>query len=452
MRFYKFLLLLILVLPLASKAQDDIMEVDAKGTGLKHADALQDALRNAVSQAAGVAIRSETKVENFEVVSDAVSSNTQGYITSYTETKSVPLSDRTEVTIHAKVSLKPLKADINLISKSIGGVRFLVMYDPRSVKAEEKPKYDFAIERINNYLSQKKYRYIEQSRFESLKNEASNIAEADADSSHQISYVQRLGIMSDAQFIILISNISISSRSEAFDTRTSSKISIEAKAYDNCTAEGLGTVLLESGWKNAVDLQSSIQDGVGDAVNNGFDQLLGTFTAYIGGWVNNGTPFELRFYNCGTYRDFRDLKSKLKDDNDFGGDLEIVNAENYTKLNCTFRKKPEDLADKVLDYSDAVPTFKSKDLDVKFIYGRQISFAPHNETIPGLPATATQNSTTATPKQPTATPANTLTPAAKTSPAPAGGNAPIPPAGTNKANTKYTPLKKPKPVINKSTN
>jgi hypothetical protein len=388
----KYLLILaISILGIYSTQAQDVAEVDAKGIGIKHDDALQDALRNAVSQAAGVVLRSETKVENFEVVSDAISTHTSGYITSYTETKSVPLSDRVEVTVHAKVSLSPLKADINLLSKSIGGVRFLVMYDPKNVNKDNRANYDLAVERINNYLSQKKYRYIEKSRFESLKNEAHNIAEADEDSSNPMSYVQHLGIMSDAQFIILITNITIDSKSEAFETRTSSKITIEAKAYDNCTAEGLGTVLLESGRKSQSDMKASIRDGVSEAVTNGFDKLLNTFTSYIGDWVNNGTPYELRFYNSGTFRDFRELKGKLKNDPNFGGDFEIVNAENYTKLNCTFRKKPDELADKVLDYSDDVPTFKAKNMDVKFIYGRQISFAPHNTSVPGLPATAADN-------------------------------------------------------------
>ena len=176
-------------------------------------------------------------------------------------------------------------------------------------------------------------------------------------------------------------------------TRIFQKISIEAKAYDNCTAEGLGTIQLESGWKNAADLTSTIQEGIGEAVTNGFDPLLSTFTSYIGSWINNGTPYELRFYNCGTFRDFRELKGKLKDDKNFGGDLEIVNSDNYTKLNCTFKNKPDELADNVLDYSDGVPSFKSKNLDVKFIYGRQISFAPHDTKVPGLPNAPSTQST-----------------------------------------------------------
>jgi hypothetical protein len=136
-----------------------------------------------------------------------------------------------------------------------------------------------------------------------------------------------------------------------------------------------------------------MNSAINDAVTKNFDNLLYTFTSYIGDWANNGTPFELRFYSSGTYRDMRDLRQKLKDDNSFAGQLEIVSLNNYTKINCNFKKKPDELADKVLDLADAIPSFKEKRMDVKFIYGRQVSFAPHNVTVPDIPAEQQQTQT-----------------------------------------------------------
>ncbi len=361
---------------------DNLKEVEAKGVGLKHDDALQDALRNAVGQAAGVAISSETSMENFVVVRDAVSSKTEGYIASYTVINETPFSDRYEITVKAKVSLNPLKADMQLLSKAIGGVRFLVMYDTRKVKPEEKAYYDYAVERINEYLAERKYRYIEKERFTALQKESEGIYQNSA--TNQETYIQNIGMKADAQFIILISNISISSRSEAFDTRTSSKVIVEAKAYDNCTAEGLGTVSLESDWKTGVDQKSTMLEGIKEASGAGLTKLLYLFNSYIGNWVNNGTPFELRFYSIGTFRDFRDLRSKMLEDSHFGGQIEIVSFDNYTKLNLTYKDRPDELAYKILDFADAIPEFKSKVLDVKLIYGRQINFAPQKVTVPEL--------------------------------------------------------------------
>ena len=225
------------------------------------------------------------------------------------------------------------------------------------------------------------------------------------------SYVQHLGISADAQFIIFISNISVATKSEAFDTRQSKKVNIEAKAYDNCTAEGLGTVVLSSDWKSSQDMNTAISD----AVKKGFDNLLYTFTSYIGDWANNGTPFELRFYSSGTYRDMRDLRTKMKEDKSFAGSLEVVSLDNYTKINCNFKKKPDDLADRVLDIADEIPAFKEKRMDVKFIYGRQVSFAPHNVTPPDLPVVQQQEQQQAAPAS--AEPKKDTQPAKATTPA-----------------------------------
>jgi hypothetical protein len=150
------------------------------------------------------------------------------------------------------------------------------------------------------------------------------------------------------------------------------------KTYDNCTGEGLGTVILESGWKTSADNRAA----VAEAIDSGMVKLLNTFTGYIGNWVNNGTPYEIRLYQMGTFRDLRELRTKLKNDPNFGGELELTSVNNYTKINCTFKKKPDDLADKVLEYSDEIATLAPQKIDVKLIFGRQISFAPQSFVIP----------------------------------------------------------------------
>ena len=398
----KILILLFIAISVSTVWAQETTTVEVKGQGLKRDDAIQDALRAAVGQAMGVAVSSETKVENFMVLSDAISTKTEGYITSYKVIKETPFPDRFEVVISAVVSLNPLKADFNLLAKSIGGVRFMVMYDPRSIPKEEIENYDFATERFNEALSKRKYRYIEKTRFDALKKEAQGMGQESGDFKEE-TYVQNLGFKADAQFIIKISKITITSKSEAFDTRNSSKVIIEAKAYDNCTAEGLGTIILESNWNSSRDAKGATIAGMTQAINDNIEKLLTVFNTYIGDWVNNGTPFELRFYASGSFRDFRDLRTKLKADANFGGQLEIVAFDNYSKLNCTFRKKPDELADIILDYADQVPFFKEKQMDVRLIYGRQISFAPRAQKIPELDNAIKNQTTTPSTTQPTET-------------------------------------------------
>lgn len=449
----KYIAYIILAFLSSSAIAQDLSEVESKGVGINKNDALQDALRNAVGQAVGVALRSETKVENYMVISDAIATNTSGYINSYSVLSEIPFPDRFEVKVKAKVSTSPMKADFQLLSRSIGGVRFLVMADPKYAKDKNAADYEYAVQKINNHLAEKKYRYIEKARFESLKKEATNLFQ---ESNSDVNYAQQLAVLADAQFLIVLSEINTSTVMGAFDIPRGTKVSLIAKAYDNCTGEGLGTITLESNSKPDADLSNGFRSAIDEAVNNGFDKLLLTFTSYIGSWINNGTPFELRFYNTGTYRDFRDLREKLKQDRNFGGDLEITSAYNYTKLNATFKNKADEMADRVLDAADAVPVMAAKRLDVKLIYGRQISFAPQNYIIPDLvkpEGTTDNNSNPATtapvqktsapataPKSTTTTPTRTTTPV-KTTTTPSAKTTATP---TKTTNTKLNTTTKPK--------
>lgn len=364
------------------------LETEAKGIGLTKTEALQDALRNAVSQAAGVEILSETKVENYLIVSDAISSNTKGYIQTYEILKETPFPDRYEVTVKAKVTTESIKADFQLLARQIGGLRFLVLSDPKVSNPADIELLEIAVNKLNERLASKGCRYIERDRFNSLKKEA--IALMESTSSEKFNYAQQLGFMADAQFILTIGDIKKSSQPGAFDISKGDKYSFNVKVMDNCTGEGLGTLTFTNPLAS-----KSPSDAIDKAIQAQFESLFSTITSYIGSWLNNGTPFELRFYQTGTYRDFRDLRNKLKADPSFGGEMEITSVLNYTKLNCTFKKRADDLADKLLDIADEIPSFKEQRLDVKYIFGRQISLAPQKYVIPSFPAKtidSTQNS------------------------------------------------------------
>lgn len=372
------LLLLLCVLVINDVSAQE-KTVEAKGVGLGRNEALQDALRNAVSQAMGTQVRAESRLENFVLISDAVSTLTKGYVTKYDVVNERQISNTMyEMLVRATVSLSALDADVQTLAQMIGGLRFLTIYDPRKVDAGLQPGYEFAVERINEYLAGKNYRYIEKSRFDALKTEAFRMFKNDTS---EASYVQRLGLMADAQFIIYITEINVrQERSNVGTTRT--KVLLSAKAYDNCTAEGLGTVVMESNWQNLTDASAGLRLAVSDAVQQGMDRLLFLFNQYMGTWVNNGAPYEVRLYDAGTFRDIREVRNKLRNDPAFGGQMEPTSVANYTKLILTFKKKPEELADRILDIFDEVPYYRERKMDVKLMYGRQLSFAPQQVTIP----------------------------------------------------------------------
>lgn len=365
----------------------DTRSATAKGVGAPRDEALKDALRNAVGQVAGIELRSQTSVENFELISDAIQTRTEGYVHSYNI-----LDEKTDkdglvnLTVSAKISTKPLKADGQYLARAVGGIRFLVMYDDREFDRGEKALMDFATERINQYLSSKKYRYIEKSRFEQLRAEA--LAVMQESDTNDLSLVQKLGLSSGAQFILMLKGYHIETKeSGPFGTKSESRLVMDLKAYDNCTAEGLGTVVVEGPWKNTTEGEMNIRQELQSVIATKTDDLFEVFNMYVGDWVNNGTPFELRFMGSGGFRDLRELRQRLQADKSFGGQMELAGSDGYIAINCTFRNKPEELADRVLSLADEIEGLKSQRLDVQLIYGRQITFGPGRGGIaPSKPA------------------------------------------------------------------
>jgi hypothetical protein len=353
-------------------------EVSVKGVGLNRDEAIQDALRTAVGQAVGIAVESETKVENFAVIKDAVSTNTKGVVTTYKITKETPLSSTYEVEMTATVSLDPLKASVASLEQLVGGIRFLVLYDSRKFSPDSVKYLDYTIERFNEKLKLNEYRYIEKERFDALKTESAKILNTDTS---QVTYVQKLGLFADAQFLIMIKDVVLRIEDKG-DGIKQVKATIEAKAYDNCVAEGLGTVYMEGDWKIMTNIGEAAKLSISSAIEKNYSHLMLMFSQSIMAWTNNGAPYELRFYGLGTPRNMRGLIDKLQADADFGGTMEPVQTNDFIKLNCTFKKKPYQMYTKVLDYADAIPELKAKVIDAKLQYGRQISFAAQNTAVP----------------------------------------------------------------------
>ena len=336
--------------------------------GVSRDDALQDALRNAVGQALGTYVQSETRVENFKLLKDVIQTRTRGYVSQYKITSETQTKEGYEVVIDAWVSLNPLKQDAKTLAQWIGGVRFMTFYDPRNLSGFYKTYYDYAYERMNEWLARHDWRYVEKMRFEKLLEEAVKIG---ADKGlKSLSYAQKLAFYADAPFLIFIKNIDIRKENKAFGT-VACKVRIEIKSYDNCTAEGLGTIVAESDWQISKSENESIKKAIDMAMKIAGDKLFYLVTKYIASWARQGAPFELRFYKIDEDK-MDELVDKLNEDPDFGGQLEPVITQDYWRLNCTFKSTPYRLRRKIRKYGKQI----GLSLETILQYVRQLSFGP----------------------------------------------------------------------------
>ena len=131
MKAVKMLILMLLPLVLlinTAIGQEESKTVTAEGVAviqdgrkdIARDAAIQDALQRAVEQAIGVLIDSQTQVENYQVISDKILSQTKGYIKRYNITSQVPEENLLRVTINAEVSLGRLSDDLSAIGIVLG--------------------------------------------------------------------------------------------------------------------------------------------------------------------------------------------------------------------------------------------------------------------------------------------------------------------------------------------
>src|SRR5512146_2845313 len=90
--------------------------------------AIEDAQKRAVEQAIGILIDSQTQVENYQLISDKILSQTKGYITRYNVAGESVDSGLLRVRINAEVSLGKLTDDLSGIGILLGQ-----MHKPRTM-------------------------------------------------------------------------------------------------------------------------------------------------------------------------------------------------------------------------------------------------------------------------------------------------------------------------------
>ena len=90
--------------------------------------AISDAQQKAVEQAIGILIDSQTQVENFQVISDNILSQTKGYIKRYNVVREAREDNLLRVTITAEVALGKLGDDLSAV-----GILMGQMHKPRTM-------------------------------------------------------------------------------------------------------------------------------------------------------------------------------------------------------------------------------------------------------------------------------------------------------------------------------
>jgi hypothetical protein len=109
-------------------AAEGVAAIQGNARDIARDAALEDAQKRAVEQAIGILIDSQTQVENFQLISDKILSQTKGYIKRYNITSEVVDGTLLRVRINAEVSLGQLTDDLSGIGILLGR-----MHKPRTM-------------------------------------------------------------------------------------------------------------------------------------------------------------------------------------------------------------------------------------------------------------------------------------------------------------------------------
>ena len=140
-------LLFLIIVAVQNGLAQESRTVTAEGVAIVHKgavdiardQALEDAKKRAIEQAIGILIDSQTQVENYQLISDKILSQTMGYINRYHVTGEGMEGNLLRVQITADVSLAKLEGDLSAIGILLGQVhrpRTMVMVSEQNIDRE----------------------------------------------------------------------------------------------------------------------------------------------------------------------------------------------------------------------------------------------------------------------------------------------------------------------------
>lgn len=352
------------------------MTVRVKGEGKTKNEAIENAKRFAVEQA-GVAVISETRVENFQLIQDIIKSRAEGYIQSYNIISETTSMDKFIVEIEAIISKNPVDADVKSLTERMGGIRFMVYYEPDAISIDKR-LLEYTMNRINELLTNNKYRCAEPNVVRKLIEQARQLSEQSA-----FTKAQEIAYAADASYYIEIANLSITTRQLGEKLRITSppEVSLELKLYDTGTAEVITNVVSRiSGDSASWNEDNAILNAIDKAVQEIGTKFLYRIPEQFGNWLNTGYPYQLRFFGI-TNPDLVDqLIIKLQEDPKVGGEMMPNDVAGYTWVNITYKGTPFQLNLAVRKIMMGIPGLTN--VQRKLMVFNQINFAPANIEIP----------------------------------------------------------------------
>jgi len=323
--------------------------------------AFQDALRKVVIDLAGPE-QEEAKRDELNTYMYTIS---ETFILSYEVTDKVK-ADRQTI-VYARVAFDKVKVEdglgtlgieitkkeekdysesphAELIEEAIDNLIYLVYFEPDKKRIEDEYAR-LCVNRVNNYLANRGYEYVDLARITEIRDEYYKLYE---ETQGSVSVVQLIAQALNADVYIVVDGI-VEDAGKEGDIHFASA-SIDLKAFESATGRGLGT---ETGYSGKLGLASGMdaakRKGVEVAVEKATEPVIDLSRDYMIKAFEDGIRYEVVAQGIPDYKMLRVFTDAVRETSDFRRLKEVSAASGQARYYVNYMGRKTELIDEVLD-------------------------------------------------------------------------------------------------------
>lgn len=318
-----------------------------RGEGTSAVAARQDAFRNAISQAVGVFVRSDTTVRDYVTQSDKVRTSSQGFIKSFKLIEENTLPDGIVEAIYAiDVSTAPLKSDL----KSVVGTEFSNVGHPtvavvgwyNAGTRQDKEAGSTAVAALNRALINRGYKVVDASEIERLRKEDAALRKV-SESATPSNFEQVARAIAQR----LKADIYVTT----FGSVGAGKASVATRMYNTSTGQVFGS---ETGYGKATDASlASAKRAVDDAITRSMDTVLNQLSNHWQNVLQNGQEYIVVFDGYRNGKERRTFKALLEQVSGITDVKQLSASASKAEFSLRGNGSPVELFDEVIELAEA---------------------------------------------------------------------------------------------------
>lgn len=331
----------------AASHQPSEIVIDAvTGEGMTTDAARADAFRNAIAQAVGVFVQSDTLVEDYVTKSDKIRTSSKGFIKNFSQLKESKASDGViSVVLKVVVSTEPLKQDLQSVVgqefRNVGHPRVAVVGWFKGRDRAESEVNSIAVTALNRELIQRGYKVVDPYEIDRLRKEDQELIKASgaAKPDHFAEVAQMIANRLKADIYVT-----------TFGSVGQGKASVATKMYNSYTGQIFGS---ETGYGSmAGGSLSDAKKAVDDAITKSMKTVLGQVSSHWQDVLTHGQEFIVVLDGCdGKQR--RAFKHVLSDASGVTEVKPTMMAPGHAEFSVMANAEPYDLFDEIIELAEA---------------------------------------------------------------------------------------------------